>query len=86
MIDNGLTEPEPTGLNRQDVERLFKQGRVAMMLTGPWLRGQIKSDAPNLNYGIVADPGGEHQGHLRRDRQPNGVQVKPRSRTSPEVP
>jgi multiple sugar transport system substrate-binding protein len=58
MIDRGLTEPDPTGYNRQDVERLFMQGRVAMLLTGPWLRGQIKTQAPNLNYGIAPIPAG----------------------------
>ncbi|MBB3929390.1 multiple sugar transport system substrate-binding protein [Kaistia hirudinis] len=58
MIDDGLTEPDPTGLNRQDIERLFKQGRVGMILTGPWLRGQIKDEAPTLNYGIAPIPEG----------------------------
>jgi multiple sugar transport system substrate-binding protein len=58
MIDQGLTEPDPTGYNRQDIERLFKQGRIGMILTGPWLRGQIKTEAPNLNYGIAEIPAG----------------------------
>ena len=58
MIDEGLTEPDPTGLNRQDIERLFKQGRVGMILTGPWLRGQIKEEAPTLNYGLAGIPEG----------------------------
>jgi multiple sugar transport system substrate-binding protein len=58
MIDQGLTEPEPTGYNRQDIERLFKQGGIGMILTGPWLRGQIKAEAPNLNYGIAEIPAG----------------------------
>lgn len=58
LIDQGLTEPDPTGYNRQDIERLFKQGRVAMILTGPWLRGQMKTDAPNINYGIALIPAG----------------------------
>lgn len=58
MIDDKLTEPDPTGLNRQDIETLFKQGRMGMILTGPWLRGQIKTDAPKLNYGIAPIPMG----------------------------
>jgi len=29
LIDQGLTEPEPTGYNRQDIERLFKQAAWA---------------------------------------------------------
>ena len=58
MIDEGLTEPDPTGLNRQDIERLFKQGRMGMILSGPWLRGQIKEEAPTLNYAIAPIPEG----------------------------
>ena len=77
MIDEGLTEPDPTGLNRQDIERLFKQGRIGMILTGPWLRGQIKTDAPTLNYAIAADPGRHDQGDLWRHRYADGVQVEP---------
>ena len=56
MIDQSLTQPGPTGSNRQDVESLFKQGRAAMILSGPWLRGQIKDEAPDLNYGLAALP------------------------------
>ena len=29
-----------------------------MILTGPWLRGQIKTDAPKLNYAIAPIPAG----------------------------
>lgn len=58
MLDEGLTEPDPTGLNRQDIETLFKQGRIGMLLTGPWLRGQLAADAPNLNYGLTGIPAG----------------------------
>jgi multiple sugar transport system substrate-binding protein len=61
MIDQGLTEPGPTGLNRQDIEALFKQGRAAMILSGPWLRGQIKTEAPNLNYALAPIPKGTVQ-------------------------
>ena len=58
MIDEGLTEPDPTGLNRQDIEKLFKTGRAAMLLSGPWLRGQIKTEAPDLDYGLALIPEG----------------------------
>jgi multiple sugar transport system substrate-binding protein len=58
MIDQGLTQPSPTGSNRQDIESLFKQGRAAMILSGPWLRGQIETEAPDLNYGLAGIPKG----------------------------
>jgi multiple sugar transport system substrate-binding protein len=61
MIDQNLTEPSPTGSNRQDIETLFKQGRIGAIISGPWLRGQIKSEAPTLNYGIAPVPTGTVQ-------------------------
>ncbi len=61
MIDTGLTQPDPTGFNRQDVEALMKQGRVGMILSGPWLRGQLADEAPDVNYGIAPIPVGTVQ-------------------------
>jgi multiple sugar transport system substrate-binding protein len=61
MIDEGLTQPDPTGFNRQDVEALLKQGRVGMILSGPWLRGQMAAEAPDVNYGIAPIPEGTVQ-------------------------
>ena len=58
FIDAGLSQPSPTGSNRQDIETLFKQGRLGALVTGPWLRGQIASEAPNLNYGMTEMPQG----------------------------
>ena len=58
MIDEGLTQPDVTAFNRQDIESLFKQGRVGMILSGPWLRGQMASEAPDVQYGIAPIPEG----------------------------
>jgi multiple sugar transport system substrate-binding protein len=58
FIDDKLSQPSPTGSNRQDIETLFKQGRVGAIISGPWLRGQLASDAPNLKYGLAAVPVG----------------------------
>ncbi len=74
MLDAGLTEPDPTAYNRQDIERLFKTGKVAMILSGPWLRGQIKTEAPRPQLRHRLDPGRQCQGHLRRDRQHHDLQ------------
>jgi len=54
LIDKGGTEPNVTAYARADVERLFKQGKIGMMITAPLL----KEDAPNLNYGIAPIPAG----------------------------
>ena len=58
LIDNGLTEPGVTSLNREDVQNLFKQGRIGMMITAPFLSNQIKEEAPDLQYGVTAIPAG----------------------------
>ena len=56
LIDAGLTQPGVTNYNRQDVESMLKQGKVGMILSGPWLRGQMKDEAPDVDYGIAAIP------------------------------
>jgi multiple sugar transport system substrate-binding protein len=58
LIDQGLTEPGVTAYNREDVQNLFKKGRVGMMISAPFLASQIKTEAPNLKYGIVPVPKG----------------------------
>jgi multiple sugar transport system substrate-binding protein len=58
MIDNGLTQAAPTNYTRADIQDLFKQGRLGMVATGPWMIGQIAKEAPNLDYGIVPMPKG----------------------------
>ena len=56
MIDGGLTEPGVTSYSREDVQNLFKQGKVATVITAPFLSNQIKAEAPNLNYGVAPIP------------------------------
>jgi len=63
FIDGGLTQPGVTSYNREDVQNLFKQGKVATVITAPFLSGQIKKEAPNLNYGVAAIPAGPSGDH-----------------------
>lgn len=58
MIDQGLTQPGATANSREDVQNLFKQGKVGMMITAPFLSSQIKAEAPDLEYGVAAIPAG----------------------------
>lgn len=58
MIDEGLTQPGVTSMNREDVMALFKQGKVGMMVTAPFMMNQLKDEAPNLKYGVAAIPAG----------------------------
>ena len=58
LIDAGLTQPGVTSLNREDVQNLFKQGKIGMMITAPFLASQIKEEAPDLKYGVAPIPAG----------------------------
>lgn len=58
MLKEGLTNDGPTNYTREDLQNLFKQGRVGMMITAPFLINQIAKEAPNLSYGIVPVPKG----------------------------
>lgn len=58
LIDDGLTQPGVTSYAREDVQNLFKQGKVGMMITAPFLSNQIKEEAPDLKYGVAAIPAG----------------------------
>ena len=58
LIQDNLTQPGVTGYNREDVQNLFKQGRLGMVLSLPFLANQIKDEAPDLDYGIAAIPNG----------------------------
>jgi multiple sugar transport system substrate-binding protein len=57
-IDQRLTQQGVTAYNREDVQNLFKKGRVGMMISAPFLASQIKTEAPSLKYGIVPVPKG----------------------------
>jgi multiple sugar transport system substrate-binding protein len=56
-----VTNESPTSINRDEMQKVFMQGRVAMMITGPWLRNMIKNEAPDLNYGIASIPQDKHE-------------------------
>lgn len=56
MIDEKLTQPEPTNYSREDVFNLFKQGKVSTIFTFPMLIPQIKAEAPNLHYAVLPFP------------------------------
>lgn len=58
LIDSGATQPGVTSYTREDVQNLFKQGKVGMMITAPFLSSQIAEEAPDLEYGVTAIPAG----------------------------
>ncbi|CAG0974251.1 Putative ABC transporter substrate-binding protein YesO [Anaerolineales bacterium] len=60
MIDSGLTQPNPTvsptEFPRKDMETAFVEGKLAMVITGPWLAARLAKEAPDLEYGLSAIP------------------------------
>ncbi len=58
LIDANATQPGVTSYSREDVQNLFKQGKIGMMITAPFLSNQIKDEAPDLQYGVTAIPAG----------------------------
>jgi len=56
LVDDGLTQPNPTESVRADLETAFAQGKLGMVITGPWLAKKLATEAPDLEYGLAAIP------------------------------
>jgi len=57
LVKDGLTQKEPTGYNRENLQDLFTAKKVAMIITGPWFAGMLKKDHPDLKFGVTLPPG-----------------------------
>ena len=57
MIKNGYTQKNVVSYNREDLQELFKQGKLAMMITHGVLAEQIKSEGHNINFVQTDVPG-----------------------------
>jgi multiple sugar transport system substrate-binding protein len=56
-----VTEPKPTAYDRENLQEMFKAGKLAMMITGPWFWGMLEKEAPDLEYGIAPIPAHKKQ-------------------------
>jgi multiple sugar transport system substrate-binding protein len=56
MIDEGLTQPNPAESVRKDMETAFVEGKLGMVITGPWLARRLQTEAPSLDYGLSTIP------------------------------
>lgn len=56
LINDKATEPAPTAHSREDVFKLFKEGRIGIIFTYPMLIPQLKAEAPNLRYAVLPFP------------------------------
>ncbi len=58
MVEQGLTQPGVTSYSREDVQNLFKQGRLGMMISAPFVVKQLQKEVPDLQWGIAPVPAG----------------------------
>lgn len=56
LAAQGLTQPGVTSYSREDVQNLFKQGRLGMMISAPFVVKQLQQEAPALRWGIAPVP------------------------------
>lgn len=56
-----VTQPGTTAYEREDLQDMFKGGQLAMMITGPWFRGMLEEDTPDLEYELAPIPAREEQ-------------------------
>lgn len=56
LINDKTTEPAPTAHSREDVFKLFKEGRIGIIFTYPMLIPQLKEEAPKLRYSVMPFP------------------------------
>lgn len=57
LVKDKLSEAQPTGYNREDLQNLFKAQKLAMTITGPWFSGMLQKEAPKLDFGVTFIPG-----------------------------
>lgn len=51
-----VTNPKPTAINRDELQKVFSAGKLAMLMTANFFPTLLKTDAPGLNYGIAPMP------------------------------
>jgi multiple sugar transport system substrate-binding protein len=56
LINDKATEPAPTAHSREDIFKLFKEGRIGIIFTYPMLVPQLKTEAPDLKYAVMPFP------------------------------
>ncbi len=57
LVKDKLTEAQPTGYNRENLQDLFKAQKLAMTITGPWFSGMLQKETPKLDFGVTFIPG-----------------------------
>jgi len=56
LIEDGSMSKEVINWTQGDIQKQFAAGKVAMMANGPWQVPALKSEAPDLKYGVALLP------------------------------
>ncbi len=56
-----VTYPEPWAINRDEMQKVFAQGKIGMFITGPWQVEINEKENPDLRYGITLIPAHRRQ-------------------------
>lgn len=51
-----VTNPQPTAINRDELQKVFGQGKLGMLITANFFPTILKSEAPDCEYGIAPIP------------------------------
>lgn len=74
LIKDGSMSKEVINWTQNDLEKQFVTKKAAMIVDGPWIITTVKTDAPNLHWGVVkipkdkiysSDLGGENWGIIK---------------------
>ena len=57
-----MAQPSALANGQNDIRQLFQAGRVSMIIDGPWLRGTLRDQAPNLKWDMAEIPAGSPSG------------------------
>ena len=87
LVKNKLSEAQPTGYNREDLQNLFKAQKLAMVITGPWFSGMLQKEAPKLDFGVTFIPGRNPTPKIvtYRDKKGQVVTVTPKTKITPDI-
>lgn len=56
LIENGAAQPDVTAHNREDLQDLFAAGRLAMMISSPFLASRLADDAVDFDWAVAPIP------------------------------
>ena len=57
MIKEGATQSDVVAYNREDLQELFKQGKLAMVITHKLLADQIRDENHDIEFEMIDVPG-----------------------------